>query len=303
LENLSFHCLKNDFKIKTAVTIGSFDGIHIGHRFIIDKLKNIAAEMELKSLVVTFLPHPAAVLHDAGFKLILSEEEKLAKLAETGVDYLLRLPFDESFAALSPAEFITDVLIKRLNVAAVVAGEGFRFGRGGTGRAADITAAGLDFVGVPLVSDAEPGGKISSTAIRELIRARDFASAERLLGGKFFVMGKVQPGRAVGRLLGFPTLNITANADKLLPPDGVYATATTRKGKRYKSITNIGTRPTFGDGVKNIETFLMDFNETVYGENVTVEFVTWLRDEKKFANADELIKQINIDIKRMGALK
>jgi riboflavin kinase / FMN adenylyltransferase len=270
---------------RRAVAIGSFDGVHLGHRRVLE-----AARMPKRRFgVVTFDPHPRAVL-GRGVELLSTPERRLELLAAAGVDDVLVLRFDEHFAALSAEEFADDVL-RAAGVEAVTAGETFRFGRGRAGDLALLARLGFEVRRVPLVDG------VSSSRIRALLAAGDVADAARLLGRPAEVEGTVVRGDARGRELGFPTANLDVRPDLLVPPDGVYAGAAL--GRR--AAVSIGTNPHFGGVERRVEAHLLDFDEDIYGERLVVELWEPLRAQATFRSLEELVATIGDDVARTRA--
>ncbi len=282
----------------TAVMLGNFDGLHLGHQKLLKTLIEEAKKESLKSIVFSFFPHPSSYFSSKTFHTIFTSEEKAALLSKTGVDIFLEYSFNDFVSKLNPREFVEQILIKELNCKCIVVGKGFRFGNKKSGDEnilKDIAADyGIRVIVVELETLNEE--KISSTIIRECIRNKDFEKAKLLLTRPFFVTGTVVPGKKLGRTIGFPTANIITTENKLLPPDGVYKTETVYNGKTYKSMTNIGYNPTVG-GVEQriVETTLFNFNKEIYGEKISIEFIKWLRNEQHFNSIDDLKKQLKID--------
>lgn len=285
----------------TVLTIGNFDGLHIGHRKLIDTVKAYAERLGLTSLVFSFRPHPAAVLGNKDFQMINSPEERLYLLSRTGIDLFIEYPFDNAFAQTTPEAFIQTVLFEQLRCKAVIIGEGNRFGQGRRGSYAMLKMLGerhgVSVVSVPHEKDAH-GEKISSSGIKKLIAERAFALLENYLTVPYFIMGTVAHGRKVGRTIGFPTVNLMPYPHKLLPPPGIYLTTTVYDHRTYFSITNIGNNPTFHCQPVTIETYLFDFDREIYGEEIRLEFHGFIREEQKFPSADALRAQIQKDMRR-----
>lgn len=296
------HINTSDFKIESpsAVTIGNFDGLHLGHRKLIEIVKNHALAQGLSSAVFSFSPHPLTVLHGGpDIQMIVSPEEKVHLLEQIGVDYFIEYPFTKEFADITAEEFINKILMEQLNCKLLVVGEGYKFGRNQLGDAGTAKETGerygLEVIIVPHLEDN--GIKISSTVIRELIAKKQFFLAEKYLSRPYFIGGKVAEGKKVGRTIGFPTINLIPFENKLLPPDGVYLTKTICKNAVYNSITNIGNNPTVGGKLKTVESYLFGYEGSLYGEIVWVEFFEWLRGVIKFDNIEGLRVQINNDVK------
>lgn len=296
-----------DLPAGTTVTIGAYDGLHLGHRVVIDQVKAIAAERGLASAVVTFDRHPASVVRpESAPKLLCDLEQKLELLESTGVDVVVVIPFDETAAAATAEEFVHDVLVDCLHARAVVVGADFHFGkaRGGNVEVLRVigAAAGFDVHPVQLVDDAgrvgTSGDKVSSTTIRRALQAGDLRTANAMLGRHHQVRGTVERGDARGRELGFPTANVAVPGDILLPADGIYAGwITAADGVTRPTAISLGRRPTFYDGVdvSLLEAHVLDFSGDLYDQRVAVDFVARLRGEEKFDSVDALVAQIAQD--------
>jgi riboflavin kinase/FMN adenylyltransferase len=281
-----------------CATIGNFDGVHLGHRAILASVIDAAKQRSSPSLLISFDPHPLAVVAPSrGPRLLQTRRQKLETLESTGLDGMLMLPFDRELAALTGEEFFGSYLAQRIRFATIHVGSNFRFGRarGGDIRLLQSLGADLGFsvVAVPPVSvDGEP---VSSSAIRTAIEAGDVAKARAFLGRPFAVTGEVLHGEGRGRTLGFPTANIAVD-NETVPRRGVYVTETTAFGARYPSITNVGVRPTFGGTTLAVESHLIDVDEDLYGERIEVRFLARLRDEATFAGPAELADQLARDL-------
>jgi riboflavin kinase / FMN adenylyltransferase len=286
----------------TVLTIGNFDGVHLGHRALIDRTVALAQTLDAPAVVLTFDPHPAALLRpDRVPAALQSVTERSESLRVAGIDEVVVLAFDAELAALEPEAFITELLVGRLGVRAVVVGENFRFGRGARGDVALLTRLGseLGFAveAVPLV--AGEAAVLSSTAIRAALAEGDVAAVARALGRPFTLTGEVVVGEGRGRTLGIPTANVAVPPGRALPADGVYACeAWTGAGQRFAAVTNIGRRPTF-DGVgRTVEAHLLDApaDLDLYGAPVTLAFRARIRGEERFAGPEALIARIRADI-------
>jgi riboflavin kinase/FMN adenylyltransferase len=278
-----------------VVAIGNFDGLHRGHRALLESARALADRKGADVGVVTFEPHPVKVLaSQMAPPLILRRDEKLAGLKELGVDVVHVVPFDVQLAAMSPERFIEEVLVQRLDVKGVVVGEGFRFGHKASGTIADLRAVFHDdAVAVPVVKE---GGLVcSSTKVRELVLGGHVEAAGVLLGQPYFLEGVVVRGDGRGRTIGIPTANLESGRE-LLPKVGVYATrAVLDDGRVRGSVTNVGLRPTFaGEGVR-VEAHVFDLDEDLYGRRLRLDMIARIRDEKRFAGVHELVAQIQDD--------
>ncbi len=288
-----------------AVTIGAYDGVHIGHRMLIDRVRRVAAELDVASAVVTFDQHPASVVRPESAPALLTDLDlKLELLEGTGVDYVLLVHFDQERASEEPEDFVREVLVGCLDTRAVVVGHDFHFGhkrRGNVSLLQEMGAElGFDVMGLRLFPDSPGGQPVSSTRVRELLAKGAVGEAASLLGRPHQVRGVVVPGdRRGGQLLGIPTANISLPVNTALPREGVYA-GWYRRGAdaRHPAALSIGTRPTFYEdgGMSLLEAYLLDFDGDLYGEPARVEFVAHLRDQAKFASVRELIEQMTLDV-------
>ena len=288
---------------KTAVALGNFDGIHIGHTEILKYALESAKSKGLKSLCYTFSNHPFNfIMHreatdPEAIKLICSEEDKIAMLEEMGFDYLVNVPFDEVTMKMHAHEFFEGILVDKLKAAVVSVGFNYTYGTRAEGKAADLIKDGAKNGIEVHVHDAVMCGDevVSSTLIRETIAAGEMAKAEELLGRSYSFSGVVEHGKSVGRQKGFPTVNIIPAPDRALPPKGVYAAITSIEGIDYKSIVNIGNQPTFDGTTTKIESHLFDYRGDAYDKNIIVKLKKFIRPEMKFASSDELYIQIKKD--------
>lgn len=284
-----------------VVTIGNFDGVHRGQRRLIERVRGRAGDRGAESMVVTFEPHPLKVLRPRAAPLALTTmEQKLGLLEESGVDLCAVIEFTSEFARTGAAEFVNDFLVERLSVAEVHVGSRFTFGRGREGSLDYLVERGakLGFGAYGVAEVMYDGEAISSTRIRALVAEGRVEEAAELLGRGYAVVGRVEPGDARGRELGWPTANL-AVANEIFPGDGVYATEVRIAGESddRRSITNVGTRPTFeGDGRRSIECHLLDFDGDLYGRKLELRFRRRLRGERRFASPEELVRQIELDV-------
>ncbi|MGH7559861.1 MAG: bifunctional riboflavin kinase/FAD synthetase [Gemmatimonadales bacterium] len=284
----------------SVVTVGSFDGMHRGHRAVIEEAVSRAARAGRVSVVVTFEPHPAAVLAEGGGPpRLTTAEERLEVLAECGVDRVLVLRFDRGLAALEPERFVREILIDRCGMRELVIGPDHGFGRDRSGDRRTLPALGdrLGF-GVTMVGpvpDAQ-GANISSTRIREALGRGDLARAARWLGRPYRVSGRVVPGAGRGRGIGIPTLNLEGPPpEKALPPDGVYAVRVEWGGGTAGGMLNQGPRPTVGDHRRSLEAHLFGFDGDLYGRTVRIEWVARLREIRRFESLEALRHQLGQD--------
>jgi riboflavin kinase/FMN adenylyltransferase len=292
----------------SAVSIGKFDGVHAGHRAVVTELMAIAAREQLAAVVVTFDRHPLALLSPAQCpSTLVSPEQKLKLIAETGVETTLLLEFNRSLASLPPREFIERVLVSALHARFVLVGRDFRFGARGAGDVTLLRELGDEFgYSVCLIDDVKPDGerRVSSTWIRELLSAGEVTAAGELLGHLPTVRGQVVHGAARGRELGFPTANLSADSEGLIPADGVYAGWLTDADKRYPAAISVGNNPTF-DGVaqKQVEAYVLDETDLdLYDHVVDVSFVERIRGMVAYSGIDPLIEQIRDDVERVRSI-
>ena len=284
-----------------AVAVGNFDGLHLGHRKILSKLCDLAKKRGLRSLVLTFDPHPERALGKKSVRMIDTPEKRLERFGETCVDAVVVTSFDMSFSRLSCAAFVDRILAAKLGAREVVIGRDFRFGRnrrGDTGRLRVLgRRAGLAVhVVPPAVLD---GRVVSSSAVRRLLGRGRVEEAARLLGRPYEISGQVVPGQHRGTLLGFPTANL-ATASEFLP-EGIYITETVRRNRIYRSLTSIGTNPTFGPHPLSVETLLLDYRGSLYGAELTVRLLRRLRPPRKFPDAAALSASIGRDVEEARA--
>jgi len=291
----------------SAVTIGKFDGVHRGHRAVIDRIRSIAADDGLKAVVVTFDRNPLALLApDKCPDSLVSVRQKLELLATTGVDATLLLPFDRALASVPATEFVERVLVDTLHAKVVLVGRDFRFGARGAGDVRLLTDLGTTFgFTVEVVDDVRPEGerRVSSTWIRELLAEGDVRHAAELLGHAPAVSGIVVHGAKRGRELGFPTANLTPESEGLIPADGVYAGWLTDSGTRYPAAISVGNNPTFeGVPTKQVEAYVLDRDLDLYDHLVDVEFVERLRGMVAFTSIPDLIETMRGDVDRAREL-
>ncbi len=282
----------------TVCTIGVFDGVHLGHRALIQATIDDARRRNAASAVIVLHPHPRSVLAPGpAVPLITPIEQRLALLREGGADIALPLTFTPELAALTPRAF-TALLVEHLHMVALVVGPDFALGRDRAGSPEALAAIGRDLGFdvdiIPLVADT--GAKISSTAVRDALAGGDVASVARMLGRSFETNGTVVHGHARGRLLGYPTANLVPPDGVALPADGIYATRVHSDGHVYDSATYLGTSPTFDGQERLVEVLLFDFDGDLYGEHLRVEWVDKVRGDRKFESAEALQQQMARDI-------
>ena len=289
-----------------VVTIGMFDGLHAGHRILLQKVTEKAREINGESVIISFWPHPRIILNkDAdSLRFLTSLEEKTKLFSETGIDHLVLIPFTKDLASLTAGEFIERILIKGINLKHLVIGYDHRFGRDRASSQPEFYkyAEKYGFT-ISKVEEVEINGRhVSSSVIRELILKGKIKEASSLLTYNYLLSGRVIGGQRLGRTIGYPTANIEPQEPrKLIPPDGVYACIVHILGEKHGGMLNIGYRPTLKTGQKqrSIEVHILDFNLNIYSEEATIEFIERIRDEKKFDGIEQLKKQLMVDEKRI----
>ena len=290
----------------TTVTVGSFDGVHLGHQAVLQEIDRRARTAGRASVLVTFDPHPLEVVNPgAAPPLLTTGPERLEILAQSPLDYLLLLRFDRYLAGLTPERFVRDILVGRCAVRELVIGHDHGFGRGRSGDVETLRRLGaMEGFEVDVVSPVDFGGQhVSSSRIRRAVAGGDLVTARTMLGRPYSVVGRVGEGERRGRLLGVPTINLSElSPRKLLPPDGVYAVFVEWRGGRAGGMMNQGPRPTFQDGRRVLEAHLFDFDGDLYGEWVRIEWVARLRDIERFDSVEHLKKQLQSDRSRARAV-
>ena len=292
------------FNQRSVVTIGSFDGVHLGHQAILNQVKAVAAELGLPSVVMTFEPQPQEFF--SGEKAparLMRLREKVDALLDFGVDHVLCLQFNRELRNLTAMEFVQSVLVDGLGTKCLIVGDDFRFGCDRSGDFEMLLKMGetSDFTVQDTETLAVDGERVSSTLVRQILRQGNFDRAGQLLGKPFTIRGRVVYGQQLGRELGFPTANVQLNRYSA-PLSGVYAVLVTIDGVVYQGAANVGLRPTVGDLLKPIlEVHLLDFSGDLYGQRIEVEFVTKIRDEEKFTSLEKLVEGIQRDVKQIRA--
>ena len=287
----------------TILTIGTFDGVHLGHQKILSRLKELKEKLHLKTVVLTFEPHPRKVLfpEQEDLKLITLINEKLELFEKYGVDVTIVYPFDKIFAQLDVNHYLEEILLHQLNAKYIVIGYDHKFGKNREGNISTLIKQATKYqFTIEEISEQDIDHiAVSSTNIRRAIEAGEINKANSFLGHSFFISGKVIKGKQLGRTLGFPTANLKIeNNDKLVPKIGVYFVEIIINKNHYFGMLNIGTNPTTdGDNKVKIEVNIFDFEKDIYNQTITLNFIKWLRDEKKFNNLNELIEQLVIDKK------
>jgi riboflavin kinase/FMN adenylyltransferase len=285
---------------RPVITIGNFDGVHLGHQTLFRRLQERAQAVDGQAVVLTFNPHPIKVMApERHLPLLTTTAQKIRLLSELALDVLIVHPFTAAFGALPARDFVEEYLIGRLGVQEVVIGHDYRFGRDREGNIAMLQALGQEY-GFPVhVVDAIQiqGVVVSSTLIRTLIRQGQVQEAQTFLGRPYEITGVVVPGYGRGsRLLGFPTANIDRDNGLLLPANGIYAVWVELRGQVYAGVANIGTCPTFENAEVSLEVYILDFAADIYGERLAVRFERRLRDEKRFPTIPALVQQIQADV-------
>ncbi len=283
----------------TALTIGTFDGVHIGHRKILERLINDAKNSGLKATVLTFFPHPRMVLQkDSDLKLLNTVDEKAQILKEIGLDYLIVHPFTKEFSRLTATEFVRDLLVNELKAKKIIIGYDHRFGRNRNANITDLIAFGntlgfeVDEIEAQEVNDVS----VSSTKIRKALENGDIITANNYLGYNYMLTGQVKKGKGLGRKLSFPTANISIKEPyKLIPKNGVYFVKSNLNGKLVYGMMNIGFNPTVDGSTKNIEVHFFDFTENLYDQSIQVRILERIRDEHKFSSIEALKEQLQKD--------
>ena len=293
--------IKEPFK-RAVITIGNFDGVHIGHQALFHEVIEKAAAIDGTSVAMTFEPHPMRVLRQNNHPPLITLYEQKAELIEhTGIDVLICVPFTLEFAALSAERFIKNLLVQKIGMQAIVVGEDYSFGKNREGNIEMLRSYaqqyGFEVIVAGWVRSARAmQDRISSTRIRELITDGLMEQAEKMLGRNYQIRGRVVTGRdRGGKVLGIPTANINLN-DELCPKTGIYAVTVEFNGEKYKGVANIGYSPTFDDHQFTVEVHILDFSDNIYGKKIRVNFVKRIRDEKKFSSISDLIDQIKLDI-------
>jgi riboflavin kinase / FMN adenylyltransferase len=297
-----FHGLENANIAKpTVLTLGVFDGLHLGHQQIMERVVERAKAVKAHATAITFDPHPRAVLHpESAPPLLQTLDQRLANLEVLGIEQTIVIKFDREFASQPAEEFLENVVHDRLHAKEVYLGKGFAFGRERRGNIELLRAMSdnLGFVADEVEEVRLRGRRVSSSTIRELLAAGRINLARRMLGRPYGVEGVIIRGNRRGHTIGFPTANLKPH-NRVIPKFGVYATATLIDGTWRKSITNIGVRPTFEDTAEpSIESYIFDFDGELYGDVIRVRFLHRIRDERKFSGIDELRGQIEKDTRR-----
>ncbi|HLT50489.1 MAG TPA: bifunctional riboflavin kinase/FAD synthetase [Arenibacter sp.] len=290
---------KYDKAHPTAITIGTFDGVHVGHRKILERLIKNSRSLGLKSTVLTFFPHPRMVLQqDVSIQLLNTVGEKIRIMTDLGLDYLIVHPFTKEFSRLSATEFVEDVLLGDLRMKKIIIGYDHRFGRNRNADINDLKAFGntLDFEVEEISAQEIDDVSVSSTKIRKALEEGDIRTANAFLGYNYMLSGIIVKGKGLGKKLDFPTANLSIpETYKLIPKDGVYVVSSVINGNTVYGMMNIGLNPTFEGKIRTIETNFFDFDQDIYGQNLQIDIIDRIRDEHKFSSVEALKAQLRKD--------
>jgi riboflavin kinase/FMN adenylyltransferase len=285
---------------RPILTMGNFDGLHLGHQSLLRQMSQEAKDVGGSSVVLTFEPHPLKILAPKRApKLLLTHKDKMLLLQSRGVDVVVIQEFNPTFAMIEAEDFVWSYLVEGLKVHQIWVGKEFRFGQGRRGDVGALTRWGKESgFEVKIIEPVmDEGQRISSTRIRALIEQGEVHQVSRFLGRCHFVSGRVVKGHQRGKALGFPTANISTRTE-VLPPDGVYATFFWVKGRRWSSVTSLGSNLTFGEGPRTLETYLFDFDGDLYDQSVRLSFVKRIREQKKFSSPELLVAQMHEDVEQ-----
>lgn len=284
---------------KTIVTLGTFDGVHIGHNAILDKICKVAKHENLESVILTFFPHPRKIVsNNYDIKLLNTIEEKSVLLEKIGIQNFIIHPFDKTFSELSPREFVTQVLVEKLNIQKIIIGHDHKFGKDRAADFNDLINFGKEFgfeveeISAQQINEVS----VSSTKIRNSLLEGSISLANEYLGYPYVLTGNVVKGNQLGRTIGFPTANIEIPEEyKLIPKNGVYIVTANVLGQNVFGMMNIGVKPTLGENKLSIEVHLLDFDKDIYNQKIQVNLLERLRDEQKFESFEALKSQIELD--------
>jgi riboflavin kinase/FMN adenylyltransferase len=302
-----YHHIDEFTPLKNAVvTIGTFDGVHQGHREIIAGIKELARQTGGETVILTFFPHPRMIIHpeDQDLKLITTIEERAALLEQLGVDHLIITPFSRDFSNQTADAYIRDVLVNKIGTRKIIIGYDHRFGKDRQGGLADLQRAapvyGFEVIEIPEQDINHVA--VSSTRIREALSRADIDQANTFLGYPFFITGKVIRGNQIGRQIGYPTANLLVEESyKLIPADGIFAATVKVEGQTYQGMAYIGHRPTINGMTRNIEVNIFDFNRDIYNQTLQMNFMNFVRHDVKFSSLEGLKEQLAQD--RLDVLK
>ncbi len=284
---------------KTVLTIGTFDGVHLGHQKILAQLVEEAQKIGGESAIITFHPHPRRVINtDSSIQLINTIEERIELIHKAGIEHVVIVPFTETFSMLSAAEYVEEFLVKKFNPHTIIIGYDHHFGHGRSGNyklLEDYQAKGF-FELKEIPEHLINNNTVSATSIRNALLAGNISEANKLLGYHFYFTGKVVQGDKLGRTIGYPTANLElTEKGKIVPGNGVYAVRISHHGKQFGGMMNIGMRPTVQGTSRRIEVNIFDFDEDIYNQQIRVEVLAFIREEKKFSGLDELKNQLKKD--------
>jgi riboflavin kinase/FMN adenylyltransferase len=285
------------------VTVGTFDGVHIGHKMLLNRVRDLARELNGEVVLMTFHPHPRKVIfgQEAGLEMLSSLEEKASRMASFGVDHLVIQPFTVDFSKMEYDDFVRNILVDKLGVKRLVIGYDHQFGhqRKGSMKALREMGPSLGFEVEEIPEQEIDAIAVSSTRIRKALKNGEVEVAAQLLGYPYMLTGRVVKGQQLGRTLGFPTANLqVVDPDKLVPANGIYAVKVELDGQFLNGALSIGHRPTFDNGNRSIEVHILGFDEDIYGRTMTLHFHHYLRPELKFHSAAELISQMQLDVEK-----
>ncbi|MCH4890913.1 bifunctional riboflavin kinase/FAD synthetase [Acidaminobacter sp. JC074] len=289
----------SEFKLEpSVVALGTFDGVHIAHKKVIEKVVKTAKEKGLQSVVYTFSNHPKELSDVETPKRLITPEQKISIIKKLGVDILIMVPFDETQLNMQAEVFLVDIVLKNINAKHIIVGYDYRFGKNAKGCVNMLKQYQAEYGYELEIIDPirKDGILISSTLIRQHLLSGQVASANELLGRKYDIRGKVIHGKHMGRKLGFPTVNLKTDYEMSVLRPGVYMTETIIDKKVYPSVTNVGFNPTFNQTDFNIETYILDFDGDLYGETLDVLFIRFIRKEIRFDSLDALIEKIESDV-------
>ena len=296
-----YHSIDDFQPVKNAVvTIGTFDGVHLGHRKILSRIKELADDTGGETVILTFFPHPRMILHpeDQALKMINTMDEKAWLLDQLGIDHLIITPFTRDFSNQTAEEYIRDILVEKIGTKKIVIGYDHRFGKDRQGSLAELQqlAPVYDYEVIEIPEQDIHDVAVSSTRIRQALLNDDIDLANEFLGYPFFISGKVNRGDQIGRTIGYPTANILVEESyKLIPSDGIFAVKVYLDGVGYKGMGYIGHRPTINGMTRNIEVNIFDFNEDIYTKPIRMELLHFVRGDVKFESLEQLKKQLDKD--------
>ncbi len=303
-----YHNIDEFVPVKNAVvTIGTFDGVHLGHRKIIERIKQLAKASGGETVILTFFPHPRMILHpeDQALKMINTMDEKAELLEQLGVDHLIITPFSRDFSNQTAEEYVRDILVNKIGTKKIVIGYDHRFGKDRMGGLAELQqmAPLYDFEVVEIPEQDIHDVAVSSTRIRNALLGDEIELANEFLGYSFFITGKVNRGDQIGRTIGYPTANILIEETyKLIPADGIFAVKVILDGQEHKGMGYIGHRPTINGMTRNIEVNIFDFNRDIYTQDIRMEFLYYVRGDIKFTSLEDLTIQLGKDKEAVMAL-